>query len=266
MLNLFKKSLKIEKVTSGFFNEVSYCPERGGIITSLKFGGKEILYFNKNTFENLTLSVRGGIPILFPNFGPINDPKYPDLKQHGFARTSSKWISEKITNGFKETLIADEDSLKSYPYHFELTINGKFEDNKSFTITQEVKNLENDKEMPISMGLHPYLKTPANKKGDIKFDFDGGRFIEEQVNAWANGKDTAATNPNTPMKIIIPNLGTVTIDASPEYRKIWIWSIAENDFVCVEPVMRKKNGLVEDPQMIKPGETFSASVNFSFKK
>ena len=77
---------------------------------------------SKRSIEN----VRGGIPILFPNAGPVDSSKYPNLKQHGFARDSSKWKSVWSLDGFKETLESDKDTLASYPYNFSLLMEGKF--------------------------------------------------------------------------------------------------------------------------------------------
>ena len=61
-----------ELTTEGEGNEVSFSPERGGIITSLKLGGKELLYLDEETFRNPEVNVKGGIPILFPNAGPLS--------------------------------------------------------------------------------------------------------------------------------------------------------------------------------------------------
>jgi galactose mutarotase-like enzyme len=257
--------VKTLTIKSSKNSEVSFCPERGGIITSLKFDGKEVLYLDKETFDDEKVNVKGGIPILFPNFGPIESPKFPGLKQHGFARNSSKWKYVINQNSFIETLISDSETLKSYPYHFKLSISGKFEADGSFSLHQEVENLEKNKTIPVSFGLHPYFKSPANKKNKIKFNFEGGKYIEEQNEAWANNKDIYIDNPKVPMRIDIPELGTLIMTAQPEYKKIWIWSQSEKDYICIEPVMRKKGGLIDDPEIIKPGETFSASVNFSLK-
>ena len=64
------------------------------------------------------------------------------------------------------------------------------------------------------------------------------------------------------MEIIIPSLGTISINTSVEYKKIWIWSLPGKDFICVEPVMRDINGLIDDPQVVEPNKTFTAKVNF----
>ena len=261
--------LKIEQIKSPEGNDVSYCPERGGITTSLKFEGKEVLYLDEETFRNTEGNVKGGIPILFPNAGPIPDEikteEFKNLKQHGFAR-ESKWISERTNKGFKETLKSNDSTKEFYPYDFEISLSGKFENDGSFTLSQCVKNLENEKEMPISSGFHPYFKVLNEQKKNIKFNFEGGKSIEDQVETWANGKAVSIENPNVPLEVDIPGLETMVFKFSKEYKRIWVWSMAERDFVCFEPVMRDKGGIIKDPEKIKPGETHLSFVNISRKK
>ncbi|HEY5589288.1 MAG TPA: hypothetical protein VIK86_10105 [Candidatus Paceibacterota bacterium] len=262
-----EKILKIETIKGPNNREASICPKRGDILTSLKFDGKEIIYLDEETFKNTEVNVKGGIPILFPNAGPLdNNSEFPNLEQHGFAR-KLEWSSEKVESGFSSSLSSNDDTKKVYPFDFKFSVLGNFEVDGSFTLKQEVENLEENKEMPISMGLHPYFKVPSIEKNNIKFNFEGGKFIEEQVEIWANGKaisidNPKIKNPNMPMEITIPSLGTLIIDPSVEYKKIWVWSMPGKDFVCVEPVMRDKNGLINDPEKIKPRKTFTTKVNF----
>ena len=267
----FNSFLKTETIKNPEGNEVSFCAERGGIITSIKLHGQEILYLDQATFQDKTLNIKGGIPILFPNAGPIESSNFPNLKQHGFARDSNKWLAIKTHDGFKETLTSEKENLTSYPYNFILSIEGHLKNNGSFTIKQKVDNLEKDKELPISMGLHPYFKVSNEDKKNIKFNFEGGKLIEKQVDIWANGKAVSIDNPKIQdsfavMEISIPNIGTLVIDASSEYQKIWVWSMKDKDFFCVEPVMRNKGGLVNDPEMVRQKESFTATVNFKLKK
>ncbi|HTE48471.1 MAG TPA: hypothetical protein VK675_01015 [Candidatus Paceibacterota bacterium] len=264
-------AIKIETVKTEGGNEVSFCPERGGIITSIKLGGREVLYLDLATLEDKSANVRGGIPILFPNAGPLEGPQYPNLKQHGFGRYSREWKAETTGQGFKETLLANGETKKIFPFDFRLSIKVSFEKDGSFTINQEVENLEEARELPLSMGLHPYFKIPQDKKGEVKFNFEGGKFVEEQVGVWANGKYISIDNPkikdpSAVMEIVIPDLGTLLMNASAEYKKVWIWSMAGKDFFCVEPVMRDSGGLVDDPEMIRPKTTFTARLKLTLKE
>ncbi len=260
----------IETLSLSDTAEVSLCPQRGGIITSVKLHDTEVLYLDRDTFENPSTSVRGGIPILFPNAGAFSAPEFPKLTQHGFARESSGWVYRKTSSGFIETLVSDENSLSVYPYEFKLSIEGRFEGDHSFTIFQIVENT-GDKTLPVAMGLHPYFKVPDARKAEILFNFEGGKYIEEKIGQWSQGTFISIDNPKIKdpkanMEVIIPELGTLLIDASVEYKKIWIWSQPGKDFICIEPVMRDPNGLVDDPQEIAPGKIFSGHVTITLQK
>lgn len=260
--------LKIETVKSPEDSEVSFCPERGGIITSIKIKGKEILYLDEETFKNSEVNVKGGVPILFPNAGQIPDEikfeNLKNLKQHGFAR-DSKFNSEKTTDGFKENLISNSNTKEVYPYDFNLSLDCHFGKDNSFSIIQTVENT-GENEMPISSGFHPYFKVPSEQKNNIKFNFKGGDFVEEQVAVWANGKAVSIENPNTPLEVEIPGLGILVFNISKEYQRIWVWSQEGKDFVCIEPVMRDKGGIILNPEIIKTKEKLTTTFNILLKE
>lgn len=248
-------SFIIEKINDGKGSEVSFCPSRGGIITSLKLQGKEILYFDQETFLDKNLSVRGGIPILFPNAGeiPKNDI-LPNLSRHGFAR-NLEWESTKDKDFFSETLLFNDYTLKVYPYKFKLIINGKLEDD-SFILTQEVENL-GDIDMPVSFGLHPYFYVSNNEKGNVIFNFPSGIEIKDNFDAWSSGGTVSIDNPKENghnVEIVLPEIGRISIDASSIYKKIWVWSLPGKDFICIEPIMRDEGGIINNPEIVKSGQ------------
>ena len=261
---------KIEKIKGPNNSEVSFCPNRGGIITSLKFNDKEIFYLDEVTFKNKENSVRGGIPILFPNAGELIDNKvFPGLKRHGFARDMC-WQFEAKDDYFKETISSDDSTFEIYPYDFKLSIIGSFKEDGSFVLKQEIENREKEKDLPISMGIHPYFKVSNIEKGYIKFNFEGGRYIEDQVSVWSNGgtvyvDNPKLKNPDASIEIEIPSLGTIVFDISPVFQTIWIWSMPGKDFICVEPMMRGLNGLIDDPVVIKPECKINTSINLKIK-
>lgn len=246
---------------------VSVYADRGGIITSLQFQGKEVLYMDEETLFNKNLSIRGGIPILFPNAGLIPDElkteAFTKLKQHGFAR-DLPWLVTSKEYGFVAKLDSNKDTKTVYPYDFLLSTIGEFSTDGSFMITQNLKNLEEKTNLPVSFGLHPYFKVPQGQKQNITFDFDGGDFIKEHFDLWANGETICIDNPNTEMKISIPNHGTLVLKASREYQKIWVWSLPDKDFICIEPVLRDQGGIVINPENVSPLETYSTNFNISF--
>lgn len=257
---------KIETIKIDKDNEVSFCPLHGGITTSIKIKGKEILYFDKETFDSGESSVRGGVPILFPNAGElIENNLYPNLRRHGFAR-DLEWYSLIKADGFIETLSSNQFTKNVYPYNFKLSVLGLFEKDNSFSLIQEVENLEKEKEIPISMGFHPYFKVRDEDKKNIKFKFLGGVEIEEKFDIWANGGTVVVNNPkvkdsSSSIIIFIPSLGELLLDLSIEYEKIWIWSLPGSDFICIEPSMRNENGLIDRPYMVPVGEILKTRFN-----
>lgn len=95
MVSIFiaEKQYKIYTIMDEMSNsQIEVVPERGAIITGWQVQGKEILYLDKEGFANPALSIRGGIPILFPICGNLPNNIYTykgneyTLKQHGFAR------------------------------------------------------------------------------------------------------------------------------------------------------------------------------------
>jgi glucose-6-phosphate 1-epimerase len=268
--NTYMKDMKIITIKGPNNSKVSFCPERGGLIISLVLNKKEIFYFDEETFKNKKESIRGGIPILFPNMGELNDESiYQNLKRHGFARDLG-WKTEEIDKGFKEILLSNKETKKIYPFDFKFSNSGLFESDGTFTLIQEIENKEETKEMPISMGLHPYFKVPSGEKKNIKFNFEGGKYIEEQINSWGNGETLYIDNPKIinseeVLEIDIPGLGKLVIDISTQYKKIWIWSMPGKDFICIEPAMMGQNGLIDSPFLIEPNGKFKASFSIKLK-
>ncbi|KAL7418802.1 hypothetical protein Q5752_006485 [Cryptotrichosporon argae] len=69
----------------------------GATVTSWKVGGKEKLFVSSKSATDGSKPIRGGIPVVFPIFGPppSSPPEYAALSQHGFARTQT-WTLEAV--------------------------------------------------------------------------------------------------------------------------------------------------------------------------
>ena len=148
------------QVDSG--NRIRVVPERGGLITEWKIDDKEILYFDKDRFNQKTKSVRGGMPILFPICGELPDDKFFckgdnfTMKQHGFARNLPWEIHLlKDKQGFNLRLCADSITYSNYPYSFQIDMEVRM-----ILSTLDIKvNIQNTGTdiLPFSFGLHPYF-------------------------------------------------------------------------------------------------------------
>ncbi|XP_022779579.1 glucose-6-phosphate 1-epimerase-like isoform X2 [Stylophora pistillata] len=130
----------------------------GATVTSWKCKGQEMLFVSEKAVFDKKKAIRGGIPVVFPNFGP-----WSHGPQHGFARTSQWEISQhpKEENGETSTVFSLEDSestRKVWNYRFrvlyEVTV-GK--QHLKTTITVENKD---EKAFEFTTLLHTYLRVP----------------------------------------------------------------------------------------------------------
>lgn len=98
-------------------------------------------------------------PILFPIVGRLNndiyaiDDKTYQLPRHGFARNFEFEIENKTENSVVFVLKSNDETLKSYPFEFQLKLEYQLEEN-SLKMIYSVENKSNVI-MPFSIGAHP---------------------------------------------------------------------------------------------------------------
>src|SRR5690348_15460491 len=96
----------------------------GGHVISWKpAGAREQLYLSPRAVGGDGQAVRGGVPIIFPQFDR-RGPEAP-LPRHGFARTRRFQLSEQASNApGRATLVLRDDELTraTWPRRFELAL------------------------------------------------------------------------------------------------------------------------------------------------
>ena len=114
-------------------------------------------------------------PILFPIVCSVNDNTYRvdgkvyHLSRHGFARDAEFTVVSQSPQKVTLALHDSEDTLKVYPYHFNLAISYKLEGSK----IQVIWHVENTdcREIHFQIGGHPAFNVPGGKlEGRIKLD------------------------------------------------------------------------------------------------
>lgn len=139
--------------------------EHGAEMVSIKDnGGEEYLWDGDPAYWNRHS------PILFPlvcglwkDTYRVNGKEYK-LSRHGFARDTDFKL---IAKGDEQVIFALHDSpetLKVYPYHFNLAISYKLDGNK-IHVVWHVENTD-DKIIYFQIGGHPAFLVPGNKKGE----------------------------------------------------------------------------------------------------
>ena len=262
-------------------SQLAVVPERGGIVTSWQVQGKELLYLDKARFANPSLSVRGGIPILFPICGNLPDNTYTykgqqyTLKQHGFARDLPWEVTEQVTQECVSLTLElnSNESTRAYPFDFQLAFTYKLVGN-SLEIQQRCIN-HSDEPMPFSIGLHPYFL--ASDKTQLQFDIPATEFqdqITKTVHPWRGEFDFNNDEIDVAFKPLSSQSATVTdlsrqlqlqLDWEQSYSTVVFWTIKGKDYYCLEPWSAARNALNTGEQLIQlaPNDTWQSIVRLS---
>ena len=237
-------------------NLISFCPDRGGVITSWVSDSKDILYFDHNRFLDSHKSIRGGIPILFPNCGNIDcsgslfGDDFLMLKQHGFARDVSWEYKINQEKNCLTLFLNDNDITRGYyPFEFNLTINIILEiDALNFQI--DIKN-KSTKLMPINFGLHPYFLISDFQ--NIYFQ-DCPITCQDQKNNSINSTLESLKKINFGIDLLMYTSGKcsfkdfglgrqITLINPPPFDLSVIWSDPPRNMICLEPWTSPRNSL-----------------------
>jgi galactose mutarotase-like enzyme len=248
-------------------------PERGGLVTGWTSGGREWLYLDADRFADPALSVRGGIPVLFPICGNLPGDRLPlpqgetILRQHGFAR-DRPWTLELLADGegVALTLEDDAETRAAYPFSFLLRLELRLAPG-TLTLAAHVSHTGPPEAppMPFSLGFHPYFRVtdPAavELRGFPDRCFD--HLSQSEVataSQWARlgaGVDLLA-RPLAPVVTLRDPIAGTTLDlelTSPLDRVV-VWTDPPRPMVCLEPWSGPRGALVsgEGRLTLDPGD------------
>lgn len=189
---------------------------------------------------------RGRNPILFPQVSStenkttrINGVSYP-MGNHGFARDSIFKLKEQKEDELTLVLNENEETLKQYPFNFDLFVTYKLKDNQ-LLITYKIVNNSNIK-MPYGFGLHPAFNC-ANNYEDTKVVFNE---VEEEIGKeliisnelFKKRSTTVIENPKANKATLISKDKKISVHYDG-FKVFAIWS--KGPFVCLEPWMNQNN-------------------------
>ena len=247
-------------------------PERGGIITRWQVRGQDLLYLDGDRFADPSLSVRGGIPILFPICGNLPNNTYTHqgknytLKQHGFARDLPWTVSDSPpSDGITLTLTSNNQTYAVYPFDFELTFTYRLQGN-ALLIQQRYVN-RSPEPMPFSTGLHPYfaVSDAASEKNQLQFDIPATQVTNQidQIQHPFSGQFDfgqteidAAFRPVARQEASVTHSGhRLTLSYDAIYATLVFWTIKGKDYYCLEPWSAPRNAMNtgEDLTLLQPG-------------
>lgn len=265
-------------------SSIAIVPERGGIVTSWRYQQQELLYLDQERFADPNLSIRGGIPILFPICGNLPDNTYTyqgreyQLKQHGFARELPWQVTAQNTEDCAEITLKlsnNSETLAVYPFKFQLAFTYQLQGN-SLKITQKFEN-QSSAIMPFSVGLHPYFAT--DNKEQLSFDIPATEYQDQKTQTCypftgafdlsQDELDLAFSTLSQPQTAINDHQRQLQIQISYSdlYSTLVFWTLQGKDYVCLEPWSAGRNALNTGRKLsyLTPGSSYSASVELIVK-
>lgn len=239
----------------------------GAELTSIKYNGKEYLHQGDKVLDkDGKIYWKRRAPILFPIVGSLKnnttiiDGKKYNMSQHGFARDMKFDIVSISEREHTYVLKYNEETLKMYPYKFELYVTYLVDKNK-LTVKYRIKNLD-DKTMFFGLGGHPaFVIDLKNNKYRLEFEKveENIRFyqLDNGLISYKNNyinSNLLSNNKYLDIKrdtfthdaIIMSNLNSEKIRlienenirlelCFSSFKYLAIWAKKEAPFVCIEP-------------------------------
>jgi galactose mutarotase-like enzyme len=241
-------------------------PARGGIITRWQICGEDILYLDRERFKEPNLSVRGGVPILFPICGNLPDNTYQHqgrnytLKQHGFARDLPWQVSKQSSENAASLTLelnSNEATRQVYPFDFQLIFTYQLQGN-SLKIHQKVINLSPEK-MPFSIGFHPYFQ--VTDKTRLSFDIPSSQYLDQRsktLHSYSGHFDFNLEEIDAAFPQITRHQSSfsdsyhqrqIILGYDDLYTTIVFWTLKDKNYICLEPWSAPRNALNTGEQL-----------------
>ena len=270
------------------------CSKHGAELVSVKLNGVERLHQGNNVLDETGKPYWGRhAPILFPIVGKLKnnqtkiDGKIYEMSQHGFARDMD---FEELEKNRKYVLKSNEETLKKFPFNFELYVDYKVNDNElatSYTVINK-----DEKEMIYGIGGHPaFVCNYSSENYELEFEkqedkmefykLQDGLIKEEPINSILENNKIKLTknifdedaiimkNINS-SKVILKNTKTDKKELEFDFEGfpyLAIWSKKGAPFVCIEPWQNHTDSINSDGEFcnkedilkLKSKETFNCS-------
>jgi len=259
-------------------------PERGGIVTSWQVQGQELLYLDAERFANPEMTVRGGIPILFPICGNLPNNTYTHngqtytLKQHGFARDLPWEVTEQVSQdevSITLVLNSNAQTLAVYPFEFQVAFTYQLQGD-TLAIRQQFTN-QSDEPMPFSVGLHPYFVTAD--KTQLQFDIPATELLDQRsqtVESFSNQFDFERDEIDVAFRELSHRSATasdrsqgvqLTLSYESPYSTVVFWTVKGKEFYCLEPWTAGRNALNTGDRLthLAPSDTLETTVRLTAK-
>jgi glucose-6-phosphate 1-epimerase len=248
----------------------------GGQVTSwIPAGGKEVLFMGKTAAFAPGDPIRGGIPVVFPQFANTGP-----LPQHGFARKSEWRVvddteSQEDSSSIRLELTDDHRTREFWPYHFRAELAVTIDD-KSLEVQLTATNI-GDEVFSFTAALHTYIAVADIRESAIrgfsgKWYLDktqGGIETKDEAKKLVISDETDRVYLKSPKKVEVEDRGNdrrIEVSATG-FKDAVVWNpwaekvtgfigLGTEDYlrmVCVEAAQ------IGSPVELKPGASWSGA-------
>eukprot|EP00727_Mastigamoeba_balamuthi_P009091 m51a1_g4804 hypothetical protein (285) ;mRNA; f:117148-118140 len=236
--------------------------------------GRELLFLSSRAVYAKGKAIRGGIPVVFPHFGP-----WGKLPQHGFARTSlwrvSAAPSESAGVVTAALALGDSEATRAlWPHAFELSLRLELGADR-LQVELSCRNTGAE-QFDFTCALHTYFCVADARRAAVR-GLRGLRYAQRPEGEGTGAEETTFAGPfdrtyfgAPPSLTIASGDGTSVAVASRSFTDAVVWNpcaegaakmadMGPDDwqrFVCVEAAV------VKDPVVLGPGMTWSGSQSF----
>ncbi len=146
------ESADVRRISTPAGSEAWICANGAHVLSWRPAGeAEDRLFLSRKTGSRPGASIRGGIPVIFPQFGTLGK-----LPKHGFARTRNwRWADCEADQARLE-LTDDAQTREIWPNPFRLTLEAKLTD-QSLEVILSVLN-SGDQDASFTLALHTYLQ------------------------------------------------------------------------------------------------------------
>lgn len=208
-------------------------------------GHKPVLFMSKSSLFDPAKPIRGGVPVIFPWFGPNSaDPKAP---QHGFARTAT-WTIRDVRVGMDAvatvslSLGASELSRRYWQHDFNATYTVSV--GKQLDMSLEVVNTS-PAELTFEQALHTYLAVGDIRRTTID-GLAGRQFIDK---ADKGQRKTQSPGPfsitGETDRVYVDTPDTVTVNDHANSRRLIVSKSGSNSTVVWNPWINKARAMAD---------------------
>ncbi|MEO1945864.1 MAG: aldose epimerase [Candidatus Thioglobus sp.] len=273
----------------------SFIPQRGGVMSSLKVSGRELLYRHPEFWDDKIDDLPGAWPLCFPicarlsHNGEIgayeHDGVVYKMPIHGVAWWS-EWQVVSIGDSYIELeLKYNDQTLAMYPFKFLVNLRYELTDNELICRQRYTNN--STEPMPYYAGFHPYFSVPEDKSL-VQINFKPvKRFIYNDDYTQIVGEqdlfELPCTLDNPDLNEQLTQLGADKMatlkfadgfelsinclgDQDPDmFAFMQLYTMHNRPFFCVEPWMAPPNSLNnESARLLGVNQTDSARLRLSW--